>query len=155
MLKTTLLHPEILRALASSGHFSQVLVADGNYPVASHCGPNAARVFLNLVPGIVATTEVLAALLSTIPVQAAALMQLPAGEAAPVQDEYRAMLPREATVTTLERHAFYEAVRSPLTTLVIATGDTRRFANLLLTIGVVKLEAGERAPHPGGARGPE
>ena len=53
------------------------------------------------------------------------------------------MLPPEATVTKLERSAFYEAVRSPLTTLVIATGETRRFANILLTMGVVKLGTGE------------
>jgi L-fucose mutarotase/ribose pyranase (RbsD/FucU family) len=31
-----------------------------------------------------------------------------------------------------------------LTSLIIATGETRRFANLLLTIGVVKLEPSER-----------
>jgi L-fucose mutarotase len=143
MLKTRLLHPEILRALASSGHFSQVLVADGNYPVASHCGPNATRVFLNLCPGVARTTDVLSVLVATIPVQAAALMQLPDGEPAAVHEEYRALLPPEATVTKLERNAFYEAVRSPLTTLVIATGETRRFANILLTMGVVKLATGE------------
>jgi L-fucose mutarotase len=143
MLKTRLLHPEILRALASSGHFSQVLVADGNYPVASHCGPNATRVFLNLCPGIARTTDVLSVLVATIPVQAAALMQLPDGESAAVHEEYQALLPPEASVTKLERSAFYDAVRSPLTTLVIATGETRRFANILLTMGVVKLQMGE------------
>ena len=138
MLKTCLLHPEILRALASSGHFSQVLVADGNFPVASHRGPNATTVFLNLAPDRVRTTDVLPVLLATVPVQAAALMQLPDGESAPVQDEFEATLPPEAIVTRLARGAFYDAVRSPQTTLVIATGDTRRFANVLLTIGVVK-----------------
>jgi L-fucose mutarotase/ribose pyranase (RbsD/FucU family) len=35
MLKTHLLHPEILSALAASGHFSQVLIADGKF-LASH-----------------------------------------------------------------------------------------------------------------------
>ena len=37
MLKTKLLHPEILRVLASSGHFSQVLIA-----IASGCSRVAA-----------------------------------------------------------------------------------------------------------------
>lgn len=48
MLKTTLLHPDILAALAGSGHFSQVLIADGNFPVLGNRGPNARVVHLNL-----------------------------------------------------------------------------------------------------------
>ena len=35
MLKTKLLHPEILAVLGSNGHGSRVLVADGNYPFAT------------------------------------------------------------------------------------------------------------------------
>lgn len=144
MLKTRLLHPEILRVLGSSGHFSQVLIADGNYPFASRSGPNATVVYLNLTPGIPKTTDVLDVLLDVIPVQAAAVMQVPEGQAAPVLDEYVDRLPKGIEVKRLERYAFYDAVCSPFTTLVIATGETRRFANLLLTIGVVKLEADEQ-----------
>lgn len=139
MLKTKLLHPDILAALARSGHFSQVLIADGNYPAASRSNPAAAKVFLNLMPGVVKTTEVLEALLETIVVQEAAMMQLPPGEEAPIQETYLGMLPPGAEVKRLERYAFYDAVCSPNTTLVILTGDTRRFANILLTIGVVRL----------------
>ena len=144
MLKTRLLHPEILRLLGSSGHFSQVLVADGNYPFASRSGPNATVVYLNLTPGIPKATDVLDVLLDVIPVQAAAVMQVAEGQVAPVQDEYVRMLPAGLEMQRLERYAFYDAVCSPNTTLVIATGETRRFANLLLTVGVVKLEADEQ-----------
>ena len=143
MLKTKLLHPEILRALASSGHFSQILIADGNYPFASLSGPNATVVYLNLMPGIPKTTDVLEALLEMTPFQGAAVMQAPNGAQAPIHDEYRSMLPAEIEIKALERQAFYDAACSPLTTLVIATAETRRFANLLLTIGVVKLEQSE------------
>lgn len=144
MLKTRLLHPEILRVLGSSGHFSQVLIADGNYPFASRSGPNATVVYLNLTPGIPKTTDVLDVLVDMIPIQDAAVMQVPNGEAAPILDEYRRMLPSDIAIKSLERYAFYDAVCSPFTTLVIATGEKRRFANLLLTIGVVKLEQDER-----------
>lgn len=144
MLKTRLLHPEILHALGRSGHFSQVLVADGNYPFASRCGPNAALVFLNLRAGIPRTTDVLEVLVDSIPVQAAALMQTPNGEKPTIHDEYLRMLPQGIEVTQLERYAFYDAVCSPWTTLVIATAETRRFANILLTVGVVKIETDER-----------
>lgn len=144
MLKNRLLHPDILRALAGSGHFSQVLIADGNFPVLSHSGPNAARVFLNLAAGIPKTTEVLSVLLDSVPVQEAAVMRTPNGEQAPIHSEYQAMLPEELPFRHFDRADFYDAVRSPSTSLVIATGETRRFANLLLTIGVVKLETDER-----------
>ena len=52
------------------------------------------------------------------------------------------MLPPLVTIRPLERQDFYDAVCSPLTSLVIATGEPRRFANLLLTTGFVKLEHG-------------
>lgn len=142
MLKTKLLHPEILRVLASSGHFSRVLIADGNYPFLSQSRPETCKVYLNLMPGVPRTTEVLEALLDSIPVQEAAVMQVPGGVMAPIQEEYKAMLPN-VEIKSLERYDFYDAVCSPQTTLVIATGETRRFANLLLTIGVVKLEQTE------------
>jgi len=41
-------------------------------------------------------------------------------------------------MTSYPRMEFYEKVKEPETTLVIATGEQRRFANLLLTIGVIK-----------------
>jgi len=144
MLKTKLLHPEILRVLGCSGHFSQILIADGNYPFVSRSGAGATKVYLNLMPGIPKTTDVLEALLEMTPFQDAAVMQTPNGVIAPVLDDYRMMLPPGIEIRSLERQAFYDAVCSPLTSLVIATGETRRFANLLLTIGVVKLDQGER-----------
>ncbi|MBE0529837.1 MAG: RbsD or FucU transport [Rhodospirillales bacterium] len=143
MLKTKLLHPEMLRVLASSGHFSQVLIADGNYPFASRSGPNATVVYLNLTPGIPKTTDVLEVLLDVIAVQEAAVMKIPTGQAAPIHDEYLRMLPAGIEMKRLERYDFYDAACLPSTTLIVATGEKRRFANLLLTIGVVKLEQSE------------
>ncbi|MFA9438588.1 RbsD/FucU family protein [Uliginosibacterium sp. sgz301328] len=144
MLKSKLLHPEMLRCLASSGHFSRILIADGNYPFVSRSGPNAKIVYLNLTAGIPKATDVLAAILDTVPVQGATVMETPNGERPAIHDEYTSMLPGAVIIDRLERYAFYDAVCSPLTSLVVATGETRRFANLLLSIGVVKLEKDER-----------
>ncbi|WP_333771874.1 RbsD/FucU domain-containing protein [Streptomyces sp. IBSBF 2435] len=36
----------------------------------------------------------------------------------------------------MDRFPFYDAARAPDTALVIATGDRRTYANLLLTLGV-------------------
>ena len=75
MLRTTLLHPTMLHALASSGHGGMILIADGNYPLATSSHPNAERVYLNLSPGVIPVTTVLEALLTAIPVEAVHVMQ--------------------------------------------------------------------------------
>ncbi len=141
MLKTPLLHPEILRALASAGHGSCVLIADGNFPCSTETPPTATKVFLNLRRGMVTVTDVLATLVGVIPIESALLMAKSTEEPVPIHAEFRALLPAAATVTAVKRHAFYAEAKSPATTLVIATGEERRFANVLLTIGVVSSES--------------
>src|SRR3954467_10033625 len=68
VLKTTLLHPGILGALATSGHGSQVLITDGNFPHQTAPYPGAVRVYLNLSPGRLTVSEVLEALIQAIPI---------------------------------------------------------------------------------------
>lgn len=137
MLKTRLLHPEILRALGSAGHGARVLIADGNFPFSTETPPTAARVFLNLRPGLVAVTDVLETLVESMPIEAALLMEPADGQAVPIQETYRKLLPAAAAVTRRKRHDFYAEAKLPSTALVIATGEQRRFANILLTVGVV------------------
>ncbi|MBP6863920.1 MAG: RbsD/FucU family protein [Candidatus Didemnitutus sp.] len=139
MLKTRLIHPEILAALAASGHFSQVFIADGNFPVAGNRGPNARVVHLNLMPGTVDALTVLDAVLTAVPVQAATVMEPPADFTPPLFALYREKLGANVAWNQMERWAFYEKIASPRTTLMIATGEQRRFANLLLEVGVVRL----------------
>ena len=88
---------------------------------------------------MVDSLTVLDALLTAIPVQAATVMQPPADYAPPITDLYREKLGAAVTWSEMERWAFYDKIASPRTTLMIATGEQRRFANLLLEVGVVKL----------------
>jgi len=141
MLKLKLLQPEILGRLAAMGHGSQVLVADGNYPVATGAQPAAQRVYLNLAPGLVTVPQVLAALTSVAHFEAACVMFPPDGTPQPIHEEFRQLLPAGVAFTGANRQAFYEQAKGADVALVIATGETRRFANLLLTMGVIK-EAG-------------
>ena len=141
MLKTTLLHPEILFALGSAGHGSQVLIADGNYPFATGSNPAADRVFLNLAPGVLTVTEVLRVLAAAIPVEAAHVMATADGSEPGIWAEFRELLP-DNPLQPLERFAFYEAASEKDVALVIATGEQRVYANILLTIGVVPPPAG-------------
>jgi L-fucose mutarotase len=138
MLKTRLLHPEILSALGSAGHGSKILIADGNYPFATRAHPNARRVYLNLAPGLLGVTDVLQVLVGAIPIEAAYVMLTDSGEAPPIHAEFRSILPADLALQPLKRQEFYDSVRLDAdTALVIATGEQRIFANIILTIGVV------------------
>jgi len=147
MLKTRLLQPEILAVLARAGHGSQILIADGNYPAVTTLGPRARLVSLNLSPGLVTCTQVLEALVATVPIEAAAVMQYdttgPYGrqEDPPIWAEFDRIF-REAgnplTFDRIERFAFYKAAAADTVALTIQTGEQRIWANLLLTVGVIK-----------------
>lgn len=138
MLKGKLLNPEILRVLACSGHGSKILIADGNYPFNTGSSGNATKVFLNLMPGIPKVTDVLEALLSCIEVEKAEVMLPADGHTPEIFNEFKQVLPKSLQLDGLDRFQFYEEVRKQNTSLVIATAEQRVYANLLLTIGVVK-----------------
>ncbi len=136
MLRYQLTHPTILAALASAGHGSRVLISDGHYPHTTGAHPAAERVYLNLAPGRLLVTEVLDALVDAVPIEAATVMSPPDGDPEPaIFAEFRGALPA-LTLGGLDRFAFYDAARGPDTALVVATGDRRTYANLLLTLGV-------------------
>ena len=136
MLKTGLLHPEILRALVEAGHGAQVLIADGNYPLLTRTSAAAHHVYLNLAPGLVTATEVLRVLIDAIPVEAAHVMGPYSVEEPGIFVEFRRMLPG-TELQRLGRFQFYDIARSPDLALAISTGEQRIYANILLTIGVV------------------
>ena len=148
MLRGRLLHPELLRALGAAGHGAKVLLADGNYPVSTKTPTSATRVYLNLAPGVVAVTDVLAALVEAIPIEAAEVMVPDSGPEPPIFAEFRRLLagattaagtgpPGPLELSRLGRQSFYDAAASPDVAVAVATGERRIYANLLLTIGVV------------------
>ncbi len=138
MLSTRLLHPEILAALGSAGHGSRVLIADGNYPFSTGSHPSARRVYLNLRPGMVSVPDVLEALVAVVPVESALVMVPSDGPEPEILTEFRRLLPAGVPLEKKWRLNFYEEAKSPDTALVIATGEQRVYANVLLVIGVVK-----------------
>lgn len=137
MIDAKLIHPQILEALGKAGHGATILIPDGNYPVATGAHPRAQRVYLNLAPGLVSVTDVLAAILSVTPIEAAHVMRRDDGEEPSIYADFRDMLPDDAPLQPLERFAFYAQAKHEDCCLVIATGEQRIFANILLTIGVV------------------
>lgn len=141
MLKGTLIHPEILGTLGTLGHGAKVLISDGNYPIQTKIGPKARCVYLNLSPGITTVTQVLEALLSAMPLEAAQVMLPHDGPEPPIFSEFRTIIGASGAQVDLEglgRFAFYDAASGPDVGLGIHTAESRIYANILLTIGVVK-----------------
>ena len=144
MLKTALIHPEILSVLACAGHHSKILIADGNYPASTKKGPNAVVVPMNLAPGVISCEQALRALLETVPVDSVNTMGIPpddpyaqSGEP-PVWEDYRRVISDAGLplgLEPIEKWAFYEAVNSEDHVLTIQTGDQSLWANVLLTMG--------------------
>lgn len=138
MIKTKLLHPQILKSLASAGHGSKILISDGNFPHTTGSNPDAEHVFLNLAPGYVTVPDVLKVLVETIPIEAAEAISPPLDEdEPPVFADYREILPDDLEVQKIQRFDFYDAARDKNVALVIATGEPRTWACILLTIGVI------------------
>ncbi|MDA8744000.1 RbsD/FucU family protein [Rubripirellula amarantea] len=145
MLRHKLIHPQINAILGGAGHHSTVLIADGNYPAATKRGPLSTLVSLNLMPGVPTCDQVLAALLSAIPVEEIRTMETETdGPYAldgdpPVWDDYRKTIKASGIDVELQptdKWKFYEAVSTNDHVLTIQTADQQRYANILLTIGV-------------------
>ena len=146
MLNTALLHPEILKTLATSGHHSLVLIADGNYPAATKRGPHAHVVSLQVMPDVPTVAQVFQAILGTVQIDGVKTMGVDRGDAyasatpgdPPVWSTYRNLLRQAKNTCALEplvKWDFYKAVESPDHILTIQTADTQPWANLLLSIG--------------------
>jgi L-fucose mutarotase len=139
VIRGRLIHPEVLRALAGAGHGSTVLISDGNFPHDTAPSQDAVRVYLNLAPDLLTVSDVLPVLLASIAVERAAVMSPEdPDEAVPVAHaEIESRLPAGTPIERIPRTAFYAATQADTLALVVATGDRRPYANVLLTIGVV------------------
>ena len=59
------------------------------------------------------------------------------GEEPSIFRDFRELLPQDIKLQKMGRFEFYDAAHDPDTALVVATGEQRIYANILLTIGVV------------------
>lgn len=138
MLYGPMTHPQLLRALAAAGHSAKILIADANYPHTTGVGEHTELVSLNLAPGLLDVNSILEVLKRTIPIEKAEIM-VPEDPNDPIEipahDDYRAALP-DVEFGEIRRFDFYDVARSQDVQIIIASGDQRLYANLLLTVGV-------------------
>ena len=146
MLLGAILHPDLLHGLGTAGHGAKILIADGNYPLATRSSQTATRVYLNLAPGKVSVPDVLEAIVACTPIEAAEVMTPDDGSEPGIFVDFRRLLAHSTTampmqdgpmpLTIRNRWDFYDAARAHDVALAIATGEQRVYANILLTIGV-------------------
>lgn len=136
MLKGKLIHPEIMAALSLCGHGDKILIADGNYPLASKSG-GAEKIYLGYTSGCPSVTDVLSVLVDVINFEMAEVMQPDEGAVPEIFQEFESTL-EGVGLKGLSRSEFYDACCLPGVRLAISTGEQRTFANILLTIGVTK-----------------
>ncbi len=127
--------------LMSMGHGDEIVLADGNFPAASH----AQR--LVRVDGLDAT-GLLEAIAPMFPldtyVEDRAVVMKPDEDIPlpPIWEPFAEILSRsegsEVRLTLLERHAFYERAKTAFA--VAATSETAFYANLILKKGAVPPE---------------
>lgn len=121
------------------GHGDEIVIADGNFPAASH----AQR--LVRCDGLGAP-QILEAMLQLFPLDSfvkhpAALMAIVPGDhyTPDIWPIYKKTIrkrePHFSDFETVERHAFYERARKAYA--IVATGEMARYANIILKKGLV------------------
>jgi len=142
MLKgiSSIISPELLKVLMEMGHGDEIVIADGNFPAASHAARLVRCDGHDAVP-------LLEAILQLFPldqyVQApVALMSVVPGDPTKpvIWEEYKRVVEKYATSHVefehVERFAFYERAKQAYA--IIATGEPALYANLILKKGVIK-----------------
>lgn len=141
MLKNipSILSPELLKILMEMGHADEIVIADGNFPGASHA-QRLVRLDGHGVP------SVLEAILKLMPLDIyvdspAALMQVVPGDdvETPIWEEYHKIIKASGEkfddFDNVERFAFYERAKKAYA--VVMTGESALYANIILKKGVV------------------
>jgi len=136
--------PQLLKVLAAMGHGDEIILADAHFPTSSicRCGPEEVR-----ADGLSAT-ELLKAVMKLFPLDeyvdfsVAGMDLVPSdkesGLKTPVWDEYRKILKesegKEVKIEFVERFAFYERAKKAYA--IVSTGETEKYANIILKKGV-------------------
>ncbi len=141
MLKNipSIISPELLKILMEMGHGDELVIGDGNFPAAS-MNPRVVR--LDGHGG----DEVLKAILTLFPLDIYAdnafLMEKVPGDTAqtPIWETYEQIAkegdPNFKGFKFIDRFGFYDRAKKAY--VVVATGETSLYANLLLKKGVIK-----------------
>ena len=133
------LPPDLLKILMEMGHGDEIVVADGNFPAAS----NAQRLVRCDGLGV---PQLLEAILLLFPLDnfvkhPVALMAVVPGDnyTPDIWPIYKKIVQKQESrfgdFEMVERHVFYERAKKAYA--ILATGETARYANIILKKGIV------------------
>jgi L-fucose mutarotase len=129
----SILSPELLKVLMEMGHSDEIVIADGNFPAASH-SQRLIRCDGHEIP------ELLDAILQLFPLDTyvehpVALMDVEPGDNVnpTIWEEYKKIA--NTNIEMMDRFAFYERAKSAYA--IVATGERALYANIILKKGVV------------------
>jgi len=137
-----ILSPELLKVLCEMGHSDRLVIADGNFPAAS-MGKNAIVIRMDGH----GACDVLEAILKVFPLDTyvekpVQLMEVMPGDPVetPIWDEFAKIVAAEDArgadvIGHIERFAFYEESKKAY--VIIATGESALYANVILQKGVI------------------
>src|SRR5580698_9703404 len=128
-----ILPPDLLKILMEMGHGDELVIADGNFPAASHaqrlvrCDGHGASLLLDAVMRLFP--------LDTFVKHPVALMAVVPGDnySPDIWPIYKKVIKKHERGFTdfekIERHTFYERARKAYA--IVATGEAARYANLI------------------------
>ncbi|ANE48526.1 fucose isomerase [Paenibacillus swuensis] len=131
-----IISPDLIKILMEMGHGDEIVLADCNFPAASHTSrvvrcdghglPDLLKAVLSLMP------------LDTYTDSPIALMSVVPGDLAEttIWHKYRCIIDQETTspIDYLERYAFYERAKKAYA--IVATGERALYANIILKKGI-------------------
>ena len=140
MLKkiSPLFSPELLATLYRMGHGDEIVLADAHFP-GDTMNKNVIRADGLLIEDLLNAILPLYALDSYVD-DPVAMMQVVAGDTPDpaVESGYRSVIdkyaPETPAIALIDRFAFYERAKSAFA--VVMTGDTRKYANIIIKKGV-------------------
>jgi L-fucose mutarotase len=135
MINGPLLHPDVLGVLARSGHTAKVMIADGQFPISTGVPAEVPRVYLNYAPDLLTVPQVLGPLVGATPVEAIAATINDDGSMPAIWSDYRRVLPADLPIEGVRAADFGPLLRDRALALIIATGDLRSNACIVLTLG--------------------
>ena len=133
-----ILPPDLLKILMEMGHGDEIVIADGNFPAASHA-QRLARCEGLSVPLLLDATLLLFPLDTFVKHPAALMAVVPGDNYSPdIWPIYKKIVqkhePHFVDFEMVERHAFYERARKAYA--IVATGEMARYANIILKKGL-------------------
>ena len=134
-----LLSPELLKVLMEMGHGDEIVIADGNFPAASHA-QRLVRFDGQPVPPLLDAVLELFPLDTFVKYPVALMSVVPGDDYSPdIWPAYKRIIqkhePEFAGFEFMERHDFYERARKVYA--IVATGETARYANVILKKGII------------------